>query len=226
LPASLDLVGPQAMTTDELTSALRRWLGIPARPFVPVPEALLRLASAVGTHLPNASLTRETLALLSYGNTADPAPLATTLGWSPRHLADALAAEPSTPADVVAARMLPLKSLLLGSLAFVWIGSGIASFLVTPERAAALLAAFGLSQAAAAAVTWSGALLDTGLGVAMLFPAMRSAALTAQLATMAVYTVLATFALPGMWLDPFGSLLKNAAVFACGAALLAMGTRS
>jgi uncharacterized protein YbjT (DUF2867 family) len=46
VPPLLDLVGPQPMTTDELTRALRAWLGLPEAPFLPIPEALLRLGAA------------------------------------------------------------------------------------------------------------------------------------------------------------------------------------
>ena len=46
--------------------------------------------------------------------------------------------------------------------------------------------------------------------------------LLAQLAVMTGYTVLATIALPGLWLDPFGSLLKNLAVLSATLALLAI----
>jgi hypothetical protein len=49
--------------------------------------------------------------------------------------------------------------------------------------------------------------------------------LTAQLATIALYTVLATVALPALWLDPFGPLLKNAAVLASSLVLLAGESR-
>jgi len=39
---------------------------------------------------------------------------------------------------------------------------------------------------------------------------------------MLAYTMLATIALPELWMDPFGSLLKNLAVLAATLALLAV----
>jgi hypothetical protein len=39
---------------------------------------------------------------------------------------------------------------------------------------------------------------------------------------MVAYTVLATVALPALWTDPFGPLLKNLAVLAATLALLAV----
>ncbi len=48
VPPVLDLGGPAPMTTDDLTHALRAWLGLLGAPFPPVPAPLLRLAAASG----------------------------------------------------------------------------------------------------------------------------------------------------------------------------------
>jgi hypothetical protein len=209
------------MTTDDLTASLRSWLGLPPRRLVPVPTRLLQLAAATGTFLPHASLTGESLAMLAHDNTGEVTPVTAVLGWRPRRLADALAAEPAVSADLLAARMLPVRSVLLVNLALVWIGSGLVSLLLPPDRDTALLSGLGLSGTAAAAVTWAGAVLDIGLGSALLIRRWRKPVLAAQLAAIALYTVLATIALPALWLDPFGPLLKNAAVLASSLALLA-----
>ena len=71
------------------------------------------------------------------------------------------------------------------------------------------------------AVTWAGAALDVALGLALLWRSWRRPAAIAQLAIMALYTALATVALPSLWLDPFGPLLKNLAVLTATLAFLA-----
>ncbi len=222
VPPRLDLVGPEAMTTDGLTAALRAWFGLPPRPPLALPQVVLRVAARIGGLLPGASLTPESLGMLAAGNTADPAPMVAALGWAPRRLADALAAEPATAADLWLARLLPVRPILLGALVAVWVGSGLSSFRVTPRQADALLAGLRLSGQAALAVTWAGAALDVVLGLALLRAGWRRLALGAQLAVMAAYTVLATVALPALWADPFGPLLKNLAVLAATLALLAV----
>jgi hypothetical protein len=221
-PDILDLVGPEGMTTDQLTAELRGWLGLQPRPFLSLPAAALRAGAALGDLVPGSSLTRESLAMLAAGNTADPAPLVAALGWHPRRLADALAAEPSFAADRLQARLLPVHHLILASLVAVWIGSGIASLLLTPARASELLVGLGLQDGSALAVTWAGAVADVLLGAALFWRPRRRLVLFAQLVLMAAYTVLATIALPGLWLDPFGSLLKNLAVLSATLALLAI----
>src|SRR4051794_15935843 len=219
-PEVLDLVGPEEMSTDQLTAELQRWLGLQPRPFLSLPAAALRAGAVLGDLVPGSSLTRESLAMLEAGSTADPAPLVTAMGWRPRRLADALAAEPSVAADRMQARLVPVRGVILASLVAVWVGSRIASLLLTPARGTELLAGLGLQGGSALAITWAGAGADLLLGAALLCGRRRRLVLLAQLAVMAGYTVLATIALPGLWLDPFGSLLKNLAVLSATLALL------
>lgn len=225
LPAFLDLVGPDAVSTDELTAYLRNWFGLPARPFLTIPLFVLRLAAAAGEWLPHSRLTRDSLDMLERGNTADAAPLHAVLGWRPRRLADALAAEPAVAGDLLLARLRPIRGLMRASLAAVWIGSGMASLLLQPSQATALLSGLGLSGTAAMVTTWAGASLDIVLGCAILFQRFRQQALIGQLVLMGLYSVLATISLPALWLDPFGPLLKNTAVLATILALLALEER-
>jgi hypothetical protein len=222
VPLQLDLVGPEAMTTDGLTATLRAWLGLPPRPPLALPQAALRVAACIGEVLPGASLTRETLRMLTAGNAANPAAMIAALGWAPRCLADALAAEPAVATDLWLARLMPVRTILLGALVAVWVGSGLASFCVTPSQANTLLAGLGLSGCSALAVAWAGAALDVVLGLALLRARWRRLVLIAQLAVMITYTALATVALPALWADPFGPLLKNLAVLAATLALLAI----
>jgi hypothetical protein len=94
--------------------------------------------------------------------------------------------------------------------------------LIPLDQVDALLAGLGLAGPAARIVTKAGATLDLILGLALLSPAWRRPVLQAQLAVMAAYTVLATIALPALWADPFGPLLKNIAVLAVTLGLLAI----
>jgi nucleoside-diphosphate-sugar epimerase len=211
-PEVLNLVGPEEMTTVQLTAELRGWLGLQPRPFLPLPEAALRAGAGLGNLLPGSNLTRESLAMLAAGSTADLAPLATALGWRPRRLADAMAMEPSVAADRLQARLAPVRGVMLASLVAVWVGSGVASLLLTTTRASELLAGLGLQNGGALATTWASAIADILLGAALVGRRRRGLVLKAQLVLMAAYTFLATIALPGLWFDPFGSLLKNLAV--------------
>jgi uncharacterized protein YbjT (DUF2867 family)/uncharacterized membrane protein YphA (DoxX/SURF4 family) len=226
VPPRLDLVGPEPMTTDDLTCALRRWLGLRDAPFLPLPAPLLRLAAGAGGAIGSGMLTSETLGMLARGNTADVRPAAEALGWRPRPLAAALATEPATEADRWHAGLLPVRPVLRLGLAVVWIGSGIVSAFVAPlAHSRALLAGLGVHGPATAAVaTLAGAALDVALGLALLLLPRRTRLVgAAQIAAMLLYTVLATVAAPEAWADPFGPLLKNVAVLAATLALMATG---
>jgi hypothetical protein len=218
----LDVVGPEPMTTDQLVAALRGWLGLPPRPFVTLPLPLIRIGARIGALLPNAPLTAESLTMLARGNMADATGLATTLGWMPRRLADALATEPSAAADLWFVRMLPVRIVLTVALLVVWVGASAASFAISPQRAQALLSGLALERPTAMAVTWGGAALDLVLGLAMLPRRWRRPVLFGQLGVMLLYTLLASVVLPELWADPFGSLVKNVAVLAATLALLAV----
>jgi uncharacterized protein YbjT (DUF2867 family) len=220
-PETLNLVGPEPMSTDGITACLRSWLGLPPRHPLAISATLLRFGARLGDALPDAALTRDTLRMLEAGNVADPAPAAAALGWAPRPLNTGLAAEPACAADLLAARMVPVRGVLLACLAAVWAGTGVASLLVPPARADALLSGLGLLGGVALAATRAGALLDLALGLGLLPRRHRRFVLAGQLALMAAYTVLASVALPLLWLDPFGPLLKNLAVLAATLALLA-----
>ncbi len=149
----LDLVGPAPMTTDGLTQALRRWLGLAPARAVPVPEWALRASIPLARLLSFDALSSDSLAMLKQGNTAPVAPLADALGWTPRELGTALASEPSTEAALWHARLFFLRPALRIGLAIIWIWTAIVSAFVYPlGKSVAMVADLGVSgwQAAGA----------------------------------------------------------------------------
>lgn len=222
-PPVLDLVGPDPMGTDRLSAILRGWLGLPEQRPVSIPEGLLRAGAGIGGLVPGSPLTPETLDMLARGNTADPASAQAALGWSPRPLAEALAAEPSVAADRTHARMAAVRPVLRLLLATIWIGTAYVSAFVTPRAVSdALTAGLGLRGLASSLALWGGVALDLALGIAVLaLPRQTALVCMVQLAVTLLLTVLATAAFPGAWADPFGPLLKNAAIVGAVLALLA-----
>jgi NAD(P)-dependent dehydrogenase (short-subunit alcohol dehydrogenase family) len=123
--------------------------------------------------------------------------------------------------QLLQARLTLLRPFLVATLCAIWIGSGVVSACVGTTESGTLLARLGLHGRAATGVVLAGASLDVALGAALLKPAFRATAARAQLLTMALYTTLATVALPALWADPFAPLLKNLAVAAATLVLLA-----
>lgn len=226
LPRHVPLVGPEALTTEDLTLTLRRWLALPERPFLPVPTWALKASAWLGDRLGRGPVTRESLAMLQAGNTGDPAPLGALLGRPPRRLDAALADEPAGTGDLWQARLLPLRPFLLATLALMWIGTGILSLGIWPvEDSLQLLARVGLDGIAANVALYGAALLDLVLGLALLSRRLVRLALIAQLVVMSGFTVIITAFLPDWWLHPFGPVLKNVPVFAATCVALALESR-
>lgn len=224
VPPELDLVGSAPMGTDTLTARLRAWLDLSPRPALPVPTGLLAMAARFGAWLPGATLTPDTLAMLARGSTGNPRPAAEGIGWRARPVAEALSAEPATRADRWQARLTPLRPMLRAVLAVLWLASGLVPLLVTPAAVNAdLLAGLGLSGLAATAVLLAGSMLDIAIGTALLLLPRRTALVGAfSMAVILVFTVIATFAAPGLWAHPIAPLLKNAAVVVATLALMAL----
>jgi uncharacterized protein YbjT (DUF2867 family) len=224
-PRELDFAGPRAMTTDQLTHTLRRWLLLPPAGVLTVPEWFLRGASAFGGHFLFGALSKQSLDMLARGNTACVKPLREALDWLPRPLSEAMAAEPSTQADLWHARLYFFRPALRTGLALLWIFTAFVSAFVFPiDKSIAMTVALGVSEQHASALVYGGAAVDAALGFALLLnmrPALTGAL---QIAVMAVFTVLSTLAVPQAWADPFGPLTKNLAVLLATLTMIALET--
>ncbi|HEY4250491.1 MAG TPA: SDR family oxidoreductase [Roseomonas sp.] len=219
VPACDELGGPAVMDTDGLTALMRGWLGLPPRPPVALPLPLLRLAAAAGRLIPGSALRPDSLAMLAAGNVASAAP---PPDWRPRPLAEAMAAEPAGPADRLDARLLPLRPAMRLLLAAVWIGSTLVSLTVGWTQGLALLARVGLTGWLAQAVVVGGALADLLLGLLLFAPRHQALIGGLQVAVILGFSTLAGIVTPEAWADPYGPLLKDAAMLAATLGLAAM----
>ena len=220
LAERLDIVGPEPMTTDALTAGFRRWLGLPPASGITVP----RLALAAIARLGIGPVTREGMAMLAAGNTAASAPLVAATDYLPVSIDRALARHPASDADLRQAQLAPVVPLLRLMLALLWLAGGIVPLVLTPEAiSSAWLARVGLTGVPATAALWAGALADIAIGLALLV-GIRGAAL-AGTALVIVYTLILARIAPELWVDPFGALVKNAAVLGLSLAVHALETR-
>ena len=227
LPRFLDLGGAAPLTTDELTEKMRSWLLLPRRSFLPIPASVLRTSARLGDFLALGPLSTDALNMLARGNTADSTPLRETLGSEPRPLSEALAGEPSTQADIWHARLFFLRPALRIGLALLWISTAIISAFVHPiDKSTGMLVGLGVSGWYAAAIVYAGAALDAVLGIALLAGFRPPLIGVLQIATMAVFTILATIAIPEAWTEPFGPLTKNLAVLLATLVMIALEAKS
>lgn len=213
IAATIDFVGPEPMTTDALTAALRQWLGLALAPMLPVPGALIGLAARLGQTIGLGAVTPESLTMLKTGNTAPVDGFIAACGFRPATIADALARTPATAADIREARMASLAPVLRILLALVWLAGGLIPLLLTPwQQSMALLAQVGIVGAMASPVLIAASLIDIAIGAALLLRLRIRDAAAAGIAVMAAYSAILAIAFPHLWADPFGPLVKNLAV--------------
>lgn len=223
LPRRIDVVGPQAMTTDTLTAILRHWLGLPSPRWLPVPEWMLRIVAVIGEKVTDGPLNRQVLAMLKAGNTADGAAMNVALGRSPRPLAQVLARHPVGPPERWPARLFFIRPALRLSLAFLWIVTGLLSLGLYPlADSLRLLTDLGIRGHSAEVAVYGGGALDLTLGMLLLFRWRPVLVGASMLAIMIAYSLLAIGLPVEYWLHPFAPLLKNLPVATATLAMMAL----
>ena len=202
-------VGPHPISLKRYLADLRCGLGLPKARFVHVPVFWIRLAAQSGKLTRSSLLTPDSLQMLLRGNTADPGPLQQLLGREARATSTFIAPN-EAPRLRTEAQLFWLLPVLRISIAAVWIVTGIVSFGLFPVQSSYdLLARVGVPAALRPLFLYSAAALDIVLGLAILLARRRRAWWLAQLALIALYTVLITVRMPEFWLHPYGPLSKN-----------------
>lgn len=204
---TLEPTGAETLSVNELVAAYRGWLGFAPGIPIRVPTAALAVAGAVGEWL-GGPIATTTLQQLRAGNGGDPAGFAAELGWAPRGLTTILRDEPAEVQDRWHARLFFLAIASRASLVVLWIGSAIAGLLFGTPMALQFATALGLPATLVSPLVVATAVLDLAIAALLLTRHSRLAAIV-QLAVVGAYTIGLTLALPGLWADPFGALLKN-----------------
>ncbi len=211
LPRRVAAVGKEPMTLKEYLGVLRRVAGGSRGWFVPVPMALVRLATRVGALLPGSLMNADALAMLERGNVASTERFERVLGRPPRALSEMPAARERFG---MPARLMWLLPLLRASIAAVWIWTAIVSAGLYPRAASLeLLARVGAPAALGPLLLYGAAFLDLVFGVLSLaWPRRlgpRARLWMLQIVLIVLYTALISWRLPEFWLHPYGPLSKN-----------------
>jgi hypothetical protein len=223
VPASVEAVGPEAMTTDALERGLRDWLGLGPATFLPLPRFALAALAWTNEIVEVGPGDRELVAALERGSVGDATGAAAALGRPSRSLWQSLARAPATTADLWRARLYFVQPLLRLSIALLWIGTAIVSFGLFPVADSyVMLAEVGVRGPFADLALFGGAAVNLALG-AMLLVNLRVAAVGLVMLALLILYSLVGLALPAdYWLNPFAPILKNLPIAAALAALVAM----
>jgi uncharacterized protein YbjT (DUF2867 family) len=221
------VVGPETLTVRDIVLTYRRWLGFPDAPVISVPAALGRIPVAFGDlagWLGTATAFRSTaLAQMIHGSVNSPAGVLPELPDAPARMAEALAAKPATVQDRWHARLYFLKPLLRIALGVFWLATGIIT-LLPPGFAQATAIAEQLVPHGnpAALLAGAGAAVDIVLGLMLLVRYRVIAVGWVQIAITLLYLILVTAAVPSLWGDALGPMVKVMPILAATLIMIAI----
>jgi nucleoside-diphosphate-sugar epimerase/uncharacterized membrane protein YphA (DoxX/SURF4 family) len=211
---TLPVVGPDPLTMREFLTVLRVAMGLGPARLLPVPRALVVAGARLGDLLPGVLLDSDTLGMLERGNTASSLPLERLLGRPPR-APESFISPTERGARALRAKLDWALPLLRAGVAAMWLIAGIVSLGLYPVAASlALLEQIGVPTALAPVMLAGAALLDIVLGLLSLWPRAPRWLWSAQIALVVVYTIIISWRLPHLWLEPFGPVAKNLPILA------------
>ena len=205
----LALVGPEPLAFGEFLQRLRASLGLPRAWTIAVPASFVRIAASVGERIAASPLDPDTWRMLQRGNVAPAAATRALLGRDARPVEQFIAAE-NAGAVRHAAQLAVFMPILRGSVALVWIVTGVLSLGIYPvAESHALLARAGVPASLVPLFLYGAAGLDLVLGVLTLVLKRRAWLWLVQIALIVGYTATISARLPEYWLHPYGPVLKN-----------------
>jgi DoxX-like protein len=207
-------VGPETWTLREMLERYRAWLGFGRARFLPIPMPIMRMLGKLGDWTGGGPIASNSLAQLVAGNAGNSELFAAAAGFHPRSLTEALRERPAQVQDRWHARLFFLAPAVRAMLALLWIGSALLGLFRGAAETATLVAALGLPGGWADPLRIASSAADLGIAMLILCDSRAKSATFAQLGLVLGYTAVIGWALPQLWLDPLGPLLKNLPILA------------
>ncbi len=223
---AIEIAGPRAWPFADAVALFRRWLGWPRAPRIPVPaglaSTLYRLGDAAGLLGWRTPVRSTAEREIRRGAVGDPSEWTRLTGIVPRDIEAWMQREPASVQERWFACLYLLKPLIILGFGLYWIATGIVSFTAGWAQGLALLRHAGLYSNMGPLTVAAGAAADIAVGCAILYRPWAKYGLYAALALSAVYALIATLMLPGLWADPLGPLLKILPIVLLNLAALAI----
>lgn len=205
----LEPVGPDTLSLKTLLGRYRSWLGFGTPHFLSIPMPLMRLMGRLGDMAGSGPIATNSLAQLVAGNSGDSSEFAKAIGFTPRSLETALLARPAQVQDRWHARLYFLAPAIKAVLIFLWLASAYLGLLHGQAATQSLISSLGLPQGAEDPLRVGSAILDIMIACLLFLDSKARWSTAVQLAVVVGYTVTIGLALPQLWFDPLGPLLKN-----------------
>jgi uncharacterized protein YbjT (DUF2867 family) len=223
----LEVVGPETVTLENYLKTWRRWLRLSEPYVIRIPNSIVAIAAWAGEHFGNGPLGMTMYRMLTRGNTMQPGgrdELNRIPGWTAKPISQVLAEQPSFVQDRWHARLYFLVPSLRFVLGIVWIASAFVGFATPQAEIRTILANAGVTSGAVALVYFA-SLVDFLLGGLLLLGKYIVPVGTLMLISLLSYTSVIGIAMPAMWLEPFGGLLKNLALIPAVLVMMATADR-
>lgn len=212
-PLLLHAVGPKQIKLKDLLVKMRAWLGFKKTRPIQIPLVFFRIIGFFGDFIPNSVMNSFAFTMLMQNNISTPKETKkfhATIGFVPMDFATGLVSQPSCTQDRWHARLYSLKPVLKISIAFTWMFTALTSAFWYPKFASyVLLAQMGISNLFHPIFLYGASALDAGIGLAVLFSYRVRLVGILQISLVFFYTVLISWKLPYLWLEPFAPIVKN-----------------
>lgn len=206
---TLEPAGPRTHTLRDLMTRYRNWLGFGRTRFVSIPMPVMRAFGRIGDLSGSGPVSTNSLTQMVAGNAADGEAFAQAVGFRARSLDQTMRDRAAGVQDRWHARLFFLAPAIRWGLALMWLASALLGLFAARAQTLEVLTAIGAPETLAFPLQVGTALLDLAIAVLVVRDSRARIATAAQLAVVAGYTVALTLALPALWIDPLGPLLKN-----------------
>ncbi len=222
----LNAVGPNRVPLKEVLTTLRSWLGFSKAKLLFIPFAIIRYTSRIGDLIPYSSMNSSSIKMLAQNNIStdeDTREFHQKIGFVPRDFYTGVFSQPSTVQDHWHARLFFLKPALQFSIAFLWIFTALCSAFFYPKaNSYHLLGQVGIPEQWQSIFLYGASLIDGLLGISMLFWFQLKKVCVLQISFIIFYTLIISFILPHLWLEPFAPIVKNIPLIVATLVFLAM----
>lgn len=222
----LNAVGPNRVPLKEVLTTLRSWLGFSKAKLLFIPFSIIRSASRLGDLIPYSSMNSSSIKMLTQNNISteeDTQEFHQKIGFVPRDFYTGVFSQPSTVQDHWHARLFFLKPSLQFSIGFLWIFTALCSAFFYPKaNSYHLLSQVGIPKQWQSLFLYGASLIDGLLGISMLFWFQLKKVCVLQISLVIFYTLIISFMLPHLWLEPFAPIVKNIPLIIATLVFLAM----
>ncbi|WP_282609886.1 SDR family oxidoreductase [Pelagibius sp. Alg239-R121] len=205
----LEPAGPENLSLKDILLQYRAWLGIPSTACIEIPLPFVKLACRIGDLSGVSALRTTSLDQILQGNCGDNEGYAKAMEFEARTLAESLQREPSDVQDRWHAQLYFAAAMTTLVLAITWIVSGSVGLWVLPDVGQKIAGRLGLSGGVADIAAAGSCLMDIAVGLWVASRRATGLCALVQTAIILTYTLLLGIAIPELWSDPFGPLIKN-----------------